>query len=565
MTSCTSLPGKGSQRRSPGFGLGLRPRHYPDFLARRQAVDWLEVITDNFLVDGGRPLVMLETVRRDYPVALHGVGMSLGSAGGIRPDYVRRVARLAERFDALWVSDHLCWTGPNGQSLHDLYPVPFTELCARRIASHVRQAQDLLRRRLMVENVSSYIHFAGAEMTESEFLAMVAREADCELLVDVNNVFVSSVNHGFDPLAYLRTLPAERVRQIHLAGHSTNDAGLIDTHDHPVCPEVWALYERACALFGPTATMIERDDRIPPLAELLEELRIARQRAAAGESAWRTVTEGANAESRETRSSVGTGASEALASIQSRVGEWILSPELTEPIEALDSIVESVGPMAAARGLQIYHHAYRARLVGVLAEHFPKLLSYVGGDHFESLARAFVEANPPGERPLGRYGEGFTAHLARVHPAHPVLGELAALEWALRTVFDAADDLAWSLEAIQRDGPQACLHQWPVLHPTLRVLRRKTNATAIWRAIDEDRDVPPVEEAGCLPPLAVWRKELQPHFCPLEDAEARFLVALGASGQSIAVVAEQQTAPQDPAVLGRWLQQWWSQQMLLRS
>ncbi len=190
----------GPHRVSPGFGLGLRTPHYADFLAGRQAVDWLEVITDNVLVDGGKPLVMLDTFRRDYPIALHGVAMSLGSADGVDTAYLRRVKQLADRIDAMWVSDHLCWTGPLGQPLHDLYPLPYTEECARLLVNNIRRAQDALGRRLVLENVSSYVRFSASGVSEWDFLAHLAVEADCELLVDVNNIYVSSVNHGFDPV-----------------------------------------------------------------------------------------------------------------------------------------------------------------------------------------------------------------------------------------------------------------------------------------------------------------------------------------------------------------------------
>jgi uncharacterized protein (UPF0276 family) len=261
---------------SPGFGLGLRTQHYPDFQRQRQPLDWLEIITDNFLVEGGRPLLMLEAMRRDYPLAMHGVAMSIGSADGLDLAYLQKVKGLAHRIEPLWVSDHLCWSGLGKTMLHDLNPLPYTEEAARRVIAHIKQAQDILQRRLVIENVSSYVDFAHSGATEWEFLHHVATQADCLLLVDVNNIYVSSVNHGFDPQHYLDALPHDRVQQIHLAGHSRHPTHIIDTHDHPVCEEVWALYAAACRRLGPVATMIERDDHIPPLPELLAEMAIAR-------------------------------------------------------------------------------------------------------------------------------------------------------------------------------------------------------------------------------------------------------------------------------------------------
>lgn len=261
---------------SPGFGLGLRPDHYADFLAGPQQVDWLELISENYMVPGGKPLAMLDAIRADYPVALHGVSLSIGSTDPLDPDYLARLKQLARRVEPLWVSDHLCWTGVAGWNSHDLLPLPYSEEALRLVVARVRQVQDLLGERILLENVSSYLEFTGSVMPEWEFLRAVAEEADCLLLLDVNNVYVSSVNHGFDPREYLRQLPAGRIQQIHLAGHSDHGDYIVDTHDHPVCDAVWDLYRDACRRFGEVAAMIERDDRIPPLAELIAELDQAR-------------------------------------------------------------------------------------------------------------------------------------------------------------------------------------------------------------------------------------------------------------------------------------------------
>jgi uncharacterized protein (UPF0276 family) len=262
-----------------GFGLGLRTAHYADFLSAKQAVDWLEIVTDNFLVEGGKPLRLLETFRRDYPMVMHGVAMSIGAAAGVDLAYLKQVKALADRIEPLWVSDHLCWIGTDTHLLHDLYPLPYTDAVARHVIAQIRRCQDVLQRRLVLENVSSYLDFEQSTASEWQFLSHVAQEADCLLLVDVNNIFVSSVNHGFDPLTYLQALPAHRVQQIHLAGHSSAGGYLIDTHDHPVAPAVWTLYAQALQIFGHVPTMIERDAHIPALALLLEELAHARQLA----------------------------------------------------------------------------------------------------------------------------------------------------------------------------------------------------------------------------------------------------------------------------------------------
>jgi hypothetical protein len=270
-----------SVARFQGFGLGLRPPHYAEFLERSVPVDFVEVISENFMVAGGRPLVVLDSIRERYPIALHGVSMSIGSAHGLNDEYLLKLKRLANRVRPLWVSDHLCWTGIAGFNSHDLLPLPYTQEAMELVCANIMHAQDVLERPLVLENPSSYISFADDELDEWEFLSEMCFKTGCELLLDVNNIYVSATNHGFDPLDYIAGIPADRVRQIHLAGHSTNNRGLlIDTHDHPVPEPVWELYDLVCRRMGHVATMIERDDDIPPLATLLQELAIARTRAA---------------------------------------------------------------------------------------------------------------------------------------------------------------------------------------------------------------------------------------------------------------------------------------------
>jgi uncharacterized protein (UPF0276 family) len=259
-----------------GFGLGLRAQHYPDFLDTLVPVDFVEVISENFMIDGGRPLDILDRVRDRYPVALHGVSMSIGSADGLNVNHLSNLKKLVDRIQPLFVSDHLCWTRIDGFNSHDLLPLPYTQEAMDVVCANVIHAQDVLGRTMLIENPSSYIAFENADATEWQFLAEMCARTGCDLLLDVNNIFVSATNHGFDAIDYLNGVPADRVRQIHLAGHSQGKDMLIDTHDCAVPASVWTLYEAAIALVGPVATMIERDDDIPPLADLLAELETAR-------------------------------------------------------------------------------------------------------------------------------------------------------------------------------------------------------------------------------------------------------------------------------------------------
>jgi len=264
-----------------GYGLGLRREHYRDFLETRVPVDFVEVISENFMVAGGQPLDILRRVRERHPVALHGVSMSVGSADGLRGDYLKRLKALVDAVDPLFVSDHLSWSRAGRFNAHDLLPLPWTDEALDVVCANIQRAQDALGRAMLFENPSSYLAFADASMPEWEFIARMCERTGCGLLLDVNNVYVSAANHGFDPFAWLDGIPAGRVRQIHLAGHSRSDGLLVDTHDQNVPDGVWSLYAHALTRCGSVATMIERDADIPPLADLLAELDVARQLGAA--------------------------------------------------------------------------------------------------------------------------------------------------------------------------------------------------------------------------------------------------------------------------------------------
>jgi hypothetical protein len=264
-------------RKHLGHGIGLRPRHYGRFLEERPAVDWVEAISENHLSPGGRPNAVLEKVRRDMPVALHGVSLAVGSVDPLDPVLLGGLAGLVKRIEPAYVSDHLCWGRHKGRYAHDLLPLPFTEEALRLVIDRVRQVQDALGRQILLENVSSYVRFKESSMQEWEFLARVAEGADCGILLDVNNVYVSAKNHGFDPLAYVEGIPAARVGQFHLAGHSDKGSYLLDSHDAPVPDAVWDLYRAAVRRFGRVPALVEWDERIPPLEDLIAESARARR------------------------------------------------------------------------------------------------------------------------------------------------------------------------------------------------------------------------------------------------------------------------------------------------
>jgi uncharacterized protein (UPF0276 family) len=260
-----------------GFGLGLRTAHYEDVFTGPRRVDWLEILSENYMVPGGKPLHYLDRIRAEFPLVMHGVSLSIGSTDPLNSHYLRDLKQLAARVQPAWISDHLCWTGVAGKNMHDLLPLPYDRDTLQHVVTRVQQVQDFLGRRILLENVSSYLRYQRSEMTEWDFLREVCERADCLILLDVNNIYVSSVNHGFDPIAYLDGVPADRVQQFHLAGHRNLDTHIIDTHDEPVVDPVWELYAEALKRFGPVSAMIERDDNIPRFAELADELDHARR------------------------------------------------------------------------------------------------------------------------------------------------------------------------------------------------------------------------------------------------------------------------------------------------
>jgi uncharacterized protein (UPF0276 family) len=260
-----------------GFGVGLRSAHFDHLLSHWPAVDWFEIVSENFMDSGGRPRMVLDEIVARYPVVAHGVSMSIGSADPLDGDYLARLKRFVGEIEPVWVSDHVCWTGVAGLNTHELVPIPFTEQSLAHVVERVRIVQDVLERPLVLENPSSYVTYVASTMTEWEFLSRMAEEADCGLLLDVANVRVSSVNHDFDALEYLRGLPHERVVQMHLAGHDDLGTYIVDTHDRGVCDEVWELYRVACELTGGVSTLIEWDDRLPAFAEVHAEVLKARR------------------------------------------------------------------------------------------------------------------------------------------------------------------------------------------------------------------------------------------------------------------------------------------------
>jgi len=263
-----------SQNKLPylGYGLGLRTDHYNTILDTLPEIDWLECLTENYLVPGGRPLHFLERLREHYPMVMHGVSMSLGSCDPLNMEYLQQVKDLADRINPQWISDHLCWTGVDGKNMHDLLPIPYIEESISHVVERLKIIQSFFGRQILIENVSSYLTYNVSEMSEWEFITEISERADCLILLDINNIYVSSVNHNFNPIDFLNGVPKDRVQQFHLAGHRRFPTHIVDTHDEPIINDVWDLYAEGVKRFGRVSTMIERDDNIPELQVLLDEL-----------------------------------------------------------------------------------------------------------------------------------------------------------------------------------------------------------------------------------------------------------------------------------------------------
>lgn len=259
-----------------GFGLGLRSDHYDAILNAEPSalpnLNWFEIISENYMVPGGKPLYFLDQIRERFPLVMHGVSLSIGSTDPLNWEYLNGLKTLRDRISPQWVSDHLCWTGVSGINTHDLLPLPFNEETIQHVVARIKTVQDFLEQKIVLENISSYLNFEESVMSEWDFLKTIVEEADCNILLDINNLYVTGFNNGFDPIDYMTHLPKHRIQQFHLAGHTNKGAHLIDTHDEDIIDPVWTLYEEALKRFGPVATLIERDDKIPPLDETLKEL-----------------------------------------------------------------------------------------------------------------------------------------------------------------------------------------------------------------------------------------------------------------------------------------------------
>jgi hypothetical protein len=424
--------------REVSFGAGFRTQHFDEIARAPRALDWFEVVTENVLGIGGKRRAMLERLRADHPVLLHGVSLSIAGTDPLDDAYLRGLRELADRVEPRFVSDHLCWTALDGRQSHDLLPVAFTAPVLAHVCARVAHVQEMLGRRLTLENASVYVAFRSNEMSEGEFFRELCRRTGCGMLLDVNNLYVNAQNLGIDPLAYLAALPRESVDYLHLAGHAVLPDVRIDTHDADVPGPVWELFEVAARRFPHAGVIVERDDNLPTFAELCAEVARARSRHARALEALRSEPQLAPARS----VTVPRTSSPSWQALQTRFWQQITEPGCADR----DPLVDDDLPVSAARGTRVYSDAYRTSLRRALAVNFPALARVVDPDDWSALCAAYLRRHPPRGHDFRTLG----AELAEFVHGFPfardygidraVLAELVALEQAQLEVQDEIDE-----------------------------------------------------------------------------------------------------------------------------
>jgi uncharacterized protein (UPF0276 family) len=484
-------------QRCDGVGVGLRAPHYRQFLEQRPQVGWLEVHTENYLSQSGWDWHVLQQLRRDYPFSLHGVGLGLGSARGFSDAHLERVRALVERVDPFLVSEHLSWGAVHDRNLNDLLPLTLDQAALGLLAERVERVQEKLRRKILLENVSTYVRFRDDAMSEAEFMAALARRTGCGLLLDVNNLYVNQCNHGEDAMAALAALAPGSVGEIHLAGHLATPEAVIDHHGAAVAQPVWDLYRAALARFGKVPTLIEWDTDIPPLEELLAEARKAE--AVASAFSVQPVRQLA-AEVTGAR-----GDDAAIAGHQQAFATALFQPEAAAPL------------LARLKGDEHRLALYRGNLTTTwdkaLSAAYPVLRQLVGAEFFSALSRAYGMAHPSADADLNQFGGAFASFLDNFeHVAgYPYMPDMARLEWALHRAHSAADASGIDITALSPEQLEAaCFH----LHPACSLLNSEWAVVPLWQAHQAGSGVDiPAQMAA--PSFAVvarphWKAELAP-------------------------------------------------------
>ena len=535
-----------------GCGVGLRPQHYPTILETWPKVDWFEAVSENYMDTGGRPLHTLERIRARYPIALHGTALSIGSADAVNKKYLKSLKTLADRIDPFIVSDHLCWSGFGSQALHDLLPLPYTEEALDPIVDHVLEVQDFLKRKFYLENISTYVTYTDSTMTEWEFLSEVSRRSGCGLLLDINNVYVNSINHGFDPMDYLRGISGERVGQIHLAGHTDMGDFLFDTHSAPVLEKVWELYEKALERWGAVSTLIEWDEHIPAFDRLFSEAQRAKTIYSRYEHTGR-----ASGGLRPAGMARHSGASSrVLKETQESMKAYIQALGTSEQVSGGRHWTARQGADLKKR-LEVYRIGFVARIQEALAEVYEAVRAVLGDTRFYTLARQCAQKSVPAEYNLNAAGQ----HLARFIDSStdlkefPFLSDLARLEWGIWEAFHAYDEAPLTPQALQAMGGDLTQAQL-IFQPSVRLIDSEWPVLDIWDQRRRSPDSVAVKE-GQAQSVLISRQNDEVQCQPLDSAERMLLSSL-LEGFSLDRACERLAESVDAQDLpiGQWFAGW---------
>lgn len=535
-----------------GFGLGLRISHYTHIFEHWPEVDWFEIISENFMDTDGRPKRNLARIRERYPVVMHGIAMSIGTVDPLNSDYLKKLKALAQWLEPAWISDHLCWTGIAHKNSHDLLPVPYTEEALKHIVPRIQQVQEMLGRPIALENPSTYLEFKASHIPEAEFIAEMAKQSGCHLLLDVNNVYVSCYNHRLDAKAYIDALPLDKVVQIHLSGHTNNGTHIVDTHDDHVVDEVWSLYRYVVHKAGRIPnTMVEWDDNIPEFGVLYAELDKAK--AAAKDAAQYAPLPELAEDNPRYVPNISTPLREAQNLMQDAIllGAGIDSKP--------DAWIRTKKDFLPEDQLAVYINSYRYRLYDVVAEDFPVLEYYLGSDRFDQLIKDFVNTVPSGYFNISRYASHLPGFLQQHEYSDDFAVELAQLEDAVSQLTDPLETIPLEPSHLEAMTPELLMQS--VLHPrkALQLFAFNYPVNAYYRAVKEEASpTPPMPDKSF---IAVFRHEDVVWRMDLGENEYYLLQKLFTGipiGDALEALQTERELPEDELAvnLSQWFSRW---------
>lgn len=529
-------------------------------------MDWFEATTENYMDSGGRPFHILQQVREHYPVALHGVSLSIGSTDPLHPIYLEHLKALVDRIDPFIVSDHLCWSGVGGKNLHDLLPLPFTEEAIAHIARRVQQVQELLGRRILLENVSSYVTYKHSTLPEWEFLREVAVRSGCGILLDINNIYVNAYNHKFDAREYLRNIPARLIGQFHLAGHTNMGDFLFDTHSKAVIDPVWELYREALTQYGQVNTLVEWDEDIPEWEGLSKEAAHARE-------IYRKYADSKPVQEpfQKTKTAQGFPALKDCFDAKASGNDKVLSlSEIQKEFHSLIGPGEDpagskeipLNPQAGVPGkerVSVYAHGYYARIVEALAEVYAAVKHVLGEKMFSGLVHAYAERYPSADYNLTQTGKHFPEFLKDpgVAKEMPFLSELAGLEWRVSLAFHAYDGKLLETAALSQITPEDWEKTRLLFQPSVSVLSSAWPVFDIWKARTEPVENIKIDMVGRPQNVLVFRRGLEVHCTLVDSAQCQMLERLLA-GETLGQVCEALSETFEAEVLevSNWFAAW---------